>query len=506
MSERRPVFSGSIVQIDAAISSNTGKPVARLQVQAPGDRTSIRAISVGLDRAVQLADDLAATARALRAAFDPGAVALPVNAVQPSSAPAIPAPAAASATPGKPAQPKPTPVVAAPKKRESLAFGSFFGRDRALRAVEIILHIGDGAGAEYHVDLWLPYLRNSGATVLLVVRSLPVMDKLAEQPGIDVVYVKEGRDAETLVASCANLKAIFYTSNTGNVIHFVRFNHLTHVFLGHGDSEKAASCHKFFRVYDEIWTAGQAHVDRFTNSGVRFPGLQTRIVGRPQMRAALQSAGPATAGTFLFLPTWEGFHHEQNYSSLPIAPPMIAAVAELTARQPRVKFHPWTGKQSTTSAYNERGFVASYGEAASPPQMLDRAIPATEFMTASDFLITDISSVISDYLVIGRPIFMYVPADEAIRTAASHVTYTEYVYVFSTAEELLTLVRQVIIDGQDDLAPARRKALSYFVDVERTLDDTFEAEVRRVVADQSGDRIKAVETDPEHVIIHHGVA
>ena len=48
--------------------------------------------------------------------------------------------------------------------------------------------------------------------------------------------------------------------------------------------DKSASAHKFFRVYDEIWVAGQAHIDRFKNAGFNTAHIDFVKVGAPQFK------------------------------------------------------------------------------------------------------------------------------------------------------------------------------------------------------------------------------
>src|SRR5699024_55331 len=106
--------------------------------------------------------------------------------------------------------------------------------------------------------------------------------------------------------------------------NFIQHRHVRHIFLGHGDSEKRASCNPFFTLYDEIWTAGQAHIDRCKHSGLDFSQTRFRIVGRPQARPLLQAAaddGPSQH--IAYLPTWEGIDAEQNYTSIEQIAPLL---------------------------------------------------------------------------------------------------------------------------------------------------------------------------------------
>lgn len=390
-------------------------------------------------------------------------------------------PALARPTPKKAvAKPAPKPVAKPAAPAATTLYGLGKSHARALANKLAALHIGDGAGAEFHVDLWLQHMQQSNREILVIVRSAFVFAALKKRNDLDVVYVKEARDGEVLLARCPKLKAMFYTSNTGNTIHFIRNTHLVHVFLGHGDSEKSASCHKFFRVYDEIWTAGQAHIDRFRNSGIDFRGLALVPVGRPSLTPILKESTDAVFGNFLYLPTWEGFYNEQLYSSVAIGIQFLRYISLATGKRPVVKFHPWTGKQTATLLNSETNYRRDLpGDAVA---IAERSAPVVSVMRNVDFLIADISSVVTDFLPTQRPIFLYAPQNSGVRVASSSMVYSEYCYEFADLDSLSRLIDQVIVAGDDYLKDNRRKALEYFIDVDATLKNAFERELDRVIA------------------------
>ncbi|HEY1837655.1 MAG TPA: CDP-glycerol glycerophosphotransferase family protein [Rhizomicrobium sp.] len=388
-------------------------------------------------------------------------LALQAIATKPAARPAL----------AKPGSPKPPP---APSTLYNLAQG----HARTLARKVVALYIGDGAGAEFHVDLWLEYMQESEREVLVIVRSPFVFNVLKTRNDLDVVYVKEARDAEVLLTKCPKLKAVLYTSNTGNAIHFLRNNQLLHVFVGHGDSEKSASCHKFFRVYDEVWTAGQAHIDRFGNSGINFDGLRLVAVGRPSLASILEQSTETVFGRFLYLPTWEGFYNEQLYSSVGEGIQFLQNISLATGKQPVVKFHPWTGKQKKEFENCETTYRRAFPE--NCVTIIGRSSSVVNAVRDVDFLIADISSVVTDFLPTQRPIFLYAPSDSGVRVAPSSMSYSEYCYEFADANSLLRLIEQVIVSGDDFLKDNRRKALEYFIDVGATRSDGFSRELDRV--------------------------
>lgn len=346
------------------------------------------------------------------------------------------------------------------------------------------LHIGDGVDAAFHVDLWYPYIASVDSGAIIVIRSRMLFNRLLRtRPELPLVYAKNGYLAEQLVSNCPNLIAVLYVSNTGNTVHFLRFNHVSHVFVGHGDSEKAASSHKFFRAYDEVWTAGRAHIDRFRATGMNHDGLGFRVVGRPTLRGLL-NAQP-DQDSFLYLPTWEGFQAEQDYTSIRASEEFIPNVVDLTGLGATVKFHPWAGKRETAFHEVEARLGTVRTDQKAPIEVVERGELAADRMKSASFLIADISSVVSDFLPTGRPIFLFVPQDRQVRTSTSAMPMESYCYVFHDEASLLEQIRRVIVEGDDWLRDTRLRAREYFVDSARTAGMAFEQALHDLIDEHS---------------------
>ena len=80
-----------------------------------------------------------------------------------------------------------------------------------------------------------------------------------------------------------SLTTAFYVNNAARNTHLVERRELTHVWLNHGDSEKPACYNPVHAIYDLLFAAGQAGIDRYARHGVHIPLEKFRIVGRPQV-------------------------------------------------------------------------------------------------------------------------------------------------------------------------------------------------------------------------------
>src|SRR5690606_31814030 len=113
------------------------------------------------------------------------------------------------------------------------------------------------------------------------------------------------------------LTTAVYVNTASSNQHLVRYAHLRHVQLNHGDSDKIPSHNPAFRLYDRNFVAGQAAVDRFSNAGITVQDDFFRIVGRPQVEDVVEARGvrEGRRPVVLYAPTWLGFHADSHYSS-----------------------------------------------------------------------------------------------------------------------------------------------------------------------------------------------
>lgn len=111
---------------------------------------------------------------------------------------------------------------------------------------------------------------------------------------------------------------IFYPFNAQSNCRAVANRKLTHIFITHGESNKAASVKPIIRIYDYVFTAGQAGIDRFLAHGIfsqhdvdagRIIMAGDTFIGK----TGLSSQGEKC---IFYAPTWEGGIEQENYSSL----------------------------------------------------------------------------------------------------------------------------------------------------------------------------------------------
>ncbi|WP_180079784.1 hypothetical protein [Acinetobacter sp. YH12058] len=349
-----------------------------------------------------------------------------------------------------------------------------------------ILHSGEGAKAGLaHLNLWIPSFLESNIDFIVLVRDLALYNAIKQEyPWLNIAFVKRPIDIEEFIAKLPFVKTVFYPSSTGNNIHLVRFSFLNHVFIGHGDSDKASSAHKGLRLYDEVWTAGEAHIDRFKNASFNSDHIVFKKVGRPNSFKTLidcQQHWTERKFNFLYLPTWEGFMEEANYSSIHLASEILNLITAKYLCKISAKFHPLTGNRDLAYQNLDIQLSSTFPDQLDTINIIDKSINLEQVLSLSNIFICDISAVISECLAANGPIFVYIPKDKVINIAASNMRYEDYCYAFSDINQLDELLYKVL-SGDDYLVESRKKAIDYLIGYEETLNKEFVNQLKSLEA------------------------
>ncbi|WP_446219586.1 CDP-glycerol glycerophosphotransferase family protein [Micromonospora sp. IBHARD004] len=289
------------------------------------------------------------------------------------------------------------------------AGGGPVGRALRRHQPEFVLYFSAPPGSEYQVTMWLPYLERIGRPFMVLLREPEFLPTVAAATSAPVVFCPTLKTMdEALVPS---LRAAFYVNHGAKNSHCIRFSQLTHVQLHHGDSDKAPSANPVSAIFDRIFVAGPAAIDRYARAGVEIPAEKFVVVGRPQVEAIEVRREPArglAAPTVLYTPTWTGHHADANYCSLPVAETVIRRLLDRGATV-ILRAHPYTSQDPTSARQLARltellaadqartGRAHLWGAAAA------RELTLTECVNRSDALVSDVSGVISDYLYSGKP-------------------------------------------------------------------------------------------------------
>jgi CDP-glycerol glycerophosphotransferase (TagB/SpsB family) len=190
------------------------------------------------------------------------------------------------------------------------------------------------------------------------------------------------------------------------------------VFIGHGESDKAASAHKLYRSFDRFCIPGQAGIDRFKQRGIAVRNDFFVTVGRPQL-AGLETARQQgkisqEIRTVLYAPTWYGYLTDDHHSSLRRGTEIVRG---LLAQGWTVIFRPHplsTVANPLQTPVDDRQYVQAIDQALAQDQRssgrehlgskASLELSADQCINRSDGLISDVSSMVVDYLITDKPI------------------------------------------------------------------------------------------------------
>lgn len=294
------------------------------------------------------------------------------------------------------------------------------GSDKAVKALQesvqaevdafapkaVVYMSADAGQSLYILNQWVPALEQLPHPAFIMVREASHLAPIMPTT-LPVLYAPSTRHVEELCRP--SLLVAYYLANAGKNVHLLREARIRHVFLNHGDSDKSTSANPVARVYDGVWVAGQAAIDRYEAAGISMPRSQYAIIGRPQVESLrVGTEGNADPVTILYAPTFEGYYEESNYSSLErMGPQMIRQILD-THPEVRIIFkpHPASGVQRPGMIAARVEIVSMLAEAPGDHLYVgpESSLTLYECFDAAHVLISDISSVVTDFLYSERPL------------------------------------------------------------------------------------------------------
>ncbi len=356
------------------------------------------------------------------------------------------------------------------------AYAGRAARTRALRAAleayrpELVLHTAR-RGALYQVQMWLPQLeelRRTGRRYAIVTRDEGALAGLATLTDVPVVARPAWRELDDVVVP--SLRAALYVNSVAANADFVTYRQLTHVYLGHGESDKALSYHPAHAMYDLIFVSGQAAIERYASNGVVIPAEKFVVVGRPQSAAVQRADRPVAevaAPAVLYAPTWAGYNDSTTHSSLPQA---LAVVSALLRRPGTVIFrpHPFSRERPAERAHVQAvetllardaartGRVHRYGTVVARQTFSDSA-------NAADAMLADVSSVLVEFLASDKPMAVVAVGEGVPRFTERHGVAAGAYVVAADLSNLDEVLDDLL--GPDPLRATREQVLRHYVGV-----------------------------------------
>ncbi|MGP5396829.1 CDP-glycerol glycerophosphotransferase family protein [Arthrobacter rhombi] len=326
-------------------------------------------------------------------------------------------------------------------------------------APRFCVYFGSTVGVSYQLGMWVPYLDRIGEPYVVVTRDLKMMRAAAKVTDAPVIYRRTLASLEDVLIP--GMTTAFYVNNAVKNTHLIERRELTHVWLNHGDSEKAACYNPVHGIYDKIFAAGQAGIDRYERHGVIIPREKFEIVGRPQIEATTRKQEHEGPPTVLYAPTWRGPYADTAVYSLPIGQQIVRS---LLARGCTVVFraHPFNYRYPEARAMmrrirsllnqdaQETGRNHVFGRAA------EQDMGFADCFNVADAMISDVSAMVSDFLQSAKP-FAVVAANTTVEQLHSDMPATQSGYVLHgdlcNLDEVLDnlLIHDVLAERREEI-------------------------------------------------------
>lgn len=325
------------------------------------------------------------------------------------------------------------------------------------------------SGAPWQLRMWEPYIRRSGEPTVVINLHAKYADMIVKGADLGSPYVQLGsrgfKDLDQLLVP--SLKAMFYVQNARANAEFMAHRQLTHVWLNHGDSDKPANFNPRHANYDKLVVCGQAGVDRYERHDIYVDPEKFVILGRPQacdIQSVERPIAEEDPKIVLYAPTWQGLDEAVNFSSLERGPQIVTALLD---RGVTVVFRPhplsyrWRIRRAVVRDIQAilRADKAITHRRHRWGKRVDKTWSVADCANRSHALISDVSSVVSDYLQSRKPYAM----------TSMHGSVEEFRAEFSVAETGYVLLGDLsnldeVLDDlldADPLAEARNERKRY---------------------------------------------
>lgn len=325
------------------------------------------------------------------------------------------------------------------------------------------IYLSGPAGTEYQVNQWLPVIEKISEKSIIIIREHHLA-KGIKVTRVPIVFAKNALDLERVLVK--SIKTILYPGNPMKNAQALRHYELNHYFINHGESDKSVNQSKFLQAYDKLLLSGVLSYERLLNAGLSISAKQVEYVGRPQAEMLLSPKEQKNVSfksgrvKVLYAPTWEGFVDGANYSS--VSSQGLSIVVSLS-NNPNVdlvfKPHPYTGRRSQeTKKYLEKiTDICRESDVAYRSSECD----LYTLMNESDVLISDVSSVMVDYLYTDKPIIMCDTSGLSLDELEIEFPISKAAYIHGSNEDVSELIEGIIFQDfkNDERLKVKKKVL-----------------------------------------------
>jgi hypothetical protein len=335
----------------------------------------------------------------------------------------------------------------------------------------------------FHLDIWIPYLRHSANRYVVMAGedrfSDAVRARVAALPNVRIL--EPYALAKAWLKLCPSFQGFLYVGTKAANFDVVNsFGGHSHVWLGHGESDKVYNAFRTASLYDSMFVARYGVVDRYPRAIRGWVKAGACAIGTPILDGAVKDpwTDPRPIRTILYAPTWEGHGERADYQSLrEVGPALVEALPGLRERGITVIVRPHPSTGSRVPALREiRDELFAAGAQPGGDKSADFA--------AADVIVSDISGVTAEFLFTEKPAIMPV-TDRLVALGKDEGRLAaEYPWVYRWRVETTGLVERLAeLEVDDPLRDRRSSAAREMFRGHRTIQEaagSFDLALRSV--------------------------
>ena len=309
----------------------------------------------------------------------------------------------------------------------------------------------------YQLRQWLqPLERLQAKFSVRVFYTSPFVAKELEGSSIEGIYF-EGQNELTAALYESSPKVLFYPNQNVRNFYALRYPEAVHVFVSHGESDKAYMSQNTIKRYDLYFAAGQAAIDRISSKVAHYD-TDRRIfqIGRPQSLDSYQIPKDFVQSEkkkVLYAPTWEGVTKATRYTSIVShGVKLVQALIGSGEYQITYRPHPLSGSRDPAVKSANEAIKKLVKQAAKSDASSSHYIDQSPFgwqLGYHDLMISDISAIAYDWLSTGNPILLTKPVEK--KAVVEEFPLVDKLYSITEADlpQIEKLIADQFSEGSD---------------------------------------------------------
>ena len=272
----------------------------------------------------------------------------------------------------------------------------------------------------YQLRQWMqPLTRLQSRFSVKVFYTSPDVAKELEGSALEGVYF-EGQDELTAKLYELSPKVLLYANQNIRNFYPLRYSEAVHVFVSHGESDKAYMSQNTIKRYDLYFAAGPAAIDRISSKVTHYDTSKRIIeIGRPQSLDEYELPNDfieSPKKKVLYAPTWEGVTKATRYTSIVShGQSLVQALVDSGSYQITYRPHPLSGSRDSEVKSANEAIKKVIRQANKSDPASNHYIDESPFgwhLVYHDLMISDISAIAYDWLSTGNPILLTKPVEK----------------------------------------------------------------------------------------------